>query len=45
MDIWHDITFCGYVFISVNVEDLFFMIFVQDWLYPKGNNALKDEGL
>jgi hypothetical protein len=34
----------NYVFIFVNDEDSFFMTFVQDPLYPKGNNALKDEG-
>jgi hypothetical protein len=28
----------------VNDEDLFFMTFVQDSLYPKGDNASKDEG-
>jgi hypothetical protein len=35
----------NYVFISVNNEDLFFMTFVQDSLYSKGNNASNDEGL
>jgi hypothetical protein len=29
----------------VNDEDMFFRTFVQDSLYPKGNNVLKDEGL
>jgi hypothetical protein len=29
----------------MNDEDLFFMTFVQESLYPKGNNASKDEGL
>jgi hypothetical protein len=41
---WHDITFVT-MFLSVNDEDLFFMTFVQDSLYLKENNALKDEGL
>jgi hypothetical protein len=29
----------------MNDEDLFFMTFVQDPLYPKKDNASKDEGL
>jgi hypothetical protein len=28
----------------MNDEDAFFMTFVQDSLYPKGDNVLKDEG-
>jgi hypothetical protein len=32
------------LFIFVNDEDLFFMTFVHDSLYPKGDNASKDEG-
>jgi hypothetical protein len=28
----------------MNDEDLFFMTFIQDSLYPKGDNASKDEG-
>jgi hypothetical protein len=27
----------------MNDEDAFFMSFVQDSLYPKGDNVLKDE--
>jgi hypothetical protein len=33
------------LFIFVIDEDLFFMTFVQNSLYPKGDNASKDEGL
>jgi hypothetical protein len=33
---------CNNAFIFVNEENLFFMTFVQDSLYPKGDNALKD---
>jgi hypothetical protein len=29
----------------MNDEDLFFMTFIQDPLYPNGDNASKDEGL
>jgi hypothetical protein len=29
----------------MNIEDLFFMTFVLDSLYPKVNNILKDECL
>jgi hypothetical protein len=32
-------------FIFVNDGNLLFMTFVQDILYPKGDNASKDEGL
>jgi hypothetical protein len=42
---WHDIAFVTMFFIFVNDEDLFFMTFVQDSLYLRGNNAPKDEGL
>jgi hypothetical protein len=28
----------------VNDEDVFFMTFVQDSIYPKGDNASRDEG-
>jgi hypothetical protein len=34
---------CNYIFIFMNVEDLFFTTFVREPLYLKGDNALKDE--
>jgi hypothetical protein len=33
------------LFIFVIDEDLFFMTFVRNSLYPKGDNASKDEDL
>jgi hypothetical protein len=41
---WYDITFFMYVLTFMNDEDLFLMTFVQRSLYPKGDNASKDEG-
>jgi hypothetical protein len=34
-----------YIFIPENDEGMSFMTFVRRSLYPKGNNAVKDEGL
>jgi hypothetical protein len=31
--------------IFVNDENMFFMTFIRDSLYPKGNNASRDQGL
>jgi hypothetical protein len=41
---WYDITFHKYIFIFMNDEVSFFITFVQDSLYLRGNNASKDEG-
>ena len=44
----HVISHVSYALSSINVycddEGVSFMTFVQRSLYPKGNNALKDEG-
>jgi hypothetical protein len=45
MDKWHDSTFVIMFLHIVNNEDLFFITFIRDSLYPKGNNASRDEGL
>jgi hypothetical protein len=34
-----------FIFICLTYEGIFFVTFVQRSLYPKGNDATKDEGL
>jgi hypothetical protein len=34
-----------FIFICCAYEGMFFVTFVRESLYPKGNNAPKDEGL